>query len=90
MSAGSPIVQLRVPRQLLDMIDADVVRSIQCDDQPRDTRTAWILSACLEVFRHRARARKSQGRYRSDRWEELERIGQVAAQVAPQAARDGE
>lgn len=67
MSKGSPIVPLRIPAELLAAIDADVERSIQCDQHPRSTRTAWILSAVLEVLRHRERAKKSRGRRRAAR-----------------------
>lgn len=57
MSKGSPIVPIRIPDWLLALIDADIERSILNDQNPRDSRTSWILSAVQDVFLHRARAK---------------------------------
>ena len=56
---GSDIVPVRIPANLLTMIDEAIAKSVRDSDIPYGSRSGFILYAIWEVFRHRARARAS-------------------------------
>lgn len=58
MSKGSKIVPVRVPEELLLLLDSAIVRSQGDPTRTAWTRTSYILQAIIDKLNHSARSRK--------------------------------
>jgi hypothetical protein len=62
MSKGSPVVPVRIPAELLAVIDATVSRvNVKTRGEPY-TRSSWILAAIRDRLAHMERAKKPRRR----------------------------
>jgi hypothetical protein len=60
MSAGSPIVNLRIPVELLDAIDAEIARTNQNIRNAPFSRSSWLIVAIREKIAKSLRSRKNK------------------------------
>lgn len=63
MSAGSPIVPIRVPADLLAAVDAVIARTADTRRDGPWTRTSFILSAVREKLQHMHRSNRKNRRH---------------------------
>jgi hypothetical protein len=65
MSRGNPITLLRLPPDLLRLIDEEVIRQNAFRPGEPYTRSSWIRQALKERLDHLARARRQRRNRRS-------------------------
>jgi hypothetical protein len=56
MSKGSPLLSLRVPAELLDLVDDTVARSVHTRKEAPWTRSSFIIAAIEEKLKKMARS----------------------------------